>query len=231
MYRKIAGGGLLALAALLIAFVVVAYSYLRPAEAASEPIRAVAISATATTGGATGLTTYTIEQASSEARFVIDEVLNGSPFTVVGTTDQVAGQIALAPTNPSTAQVGTIQINARTLATDSAQRDNAIKNRVLLTNDNEYITFVPTSIVGLPTSATAGESYSFQIVGQLTIAGQTHEATFAATATVGTDGKLAGTATTTIAYADWGISIPQVPIVTGVADTATLQLDFVATAQ
>ena len=36
-------------------------------------------------------------------------------------------------------------------------------------------------------------------------------------------------ATTTIKYADWGISIPQVPFVSGVQDSVTLALDFVAT--
>jgi hypothetical protein len=51
--------------------------------------------------------------ASSEARFrsMRSERLS---FTVNGTTDRVAGQIAFDLSNPSAAQVGTIQINART---------------------------------------------------------------------------------------------------------------------
>lgn len=227
MVKKLLAVGLTALTAVVILFGVVAYSYLKPAEAASEPIQAAAI----TQDTAMGATTYTIDQASSEARFVIDEVLNGSPVTVVGATDQVAGQISLDLNDPSTAQVGTIQINARTLATDSTNRDNAIKNRILFTNENEYITFVPTSLVGLPERATAGESYSFQIVGQLTIAGQTHEATFDVTVTPTAEGTLQGSATMTIAYADWGISVPSVPMVTDLAESTTLEFDFVATAQ
>ena len=227
MAKKLAAASLAALVAVAILFGVVAYSYLKPAAAASGPIQPVAIAPAAGDSG----TTYTIDQASSEARFVIDEVLNGSPKTVIGTTHQVAGQIVVDPTAPNSAQVGTIQIDGRTLSTDSDQRNNAIKNMILKTNQYEYITFVPTALVGLPESATVGQSYTFQIVGQLTIAGQTHEATFDVTAAATPDGKLQGTATTTIKYADWGISIPQVPFVTGVGDTVQLELDFVATAQ
>ena len=226
MMKKMLTIGLTALTAVVFLSGVVAYSYLKPAEAASGPLETSAI--TQTTAGST---TYTIDQASSEARFVIDEVLNGSPVTVVGTTNQVSGQIALDLNNPSAAQVGTIQINARTLATDSTQRDNAIKNRILYTDDNEYITFVPTSLVGLPESVTVGESYNFQIVGQLPIAGQTHEATFDVTVTPTAAGALEGSATMTINYADWGISVPSVPMVTGLAETVTLEFDFVATAE
>lgn len=224
--KKIAALGLAALIAAALVIGVVAYSYLKPTLAASGPVQAVAL-----TPGTTAATTYTIAQASSQARFTIDEVLDGSPKTVVGTTDQVAGQIAVDTAAPSTAQVGTITIDARTLTTDSDQRNQTIKNRILKTDQYEYITFVPTAVTGLPAQATAGQSYTFQVVGQLTIAGQTHEATFAVTATPTTDGKLQGTASTTINYADWGISIPQVPFVTGVGDTVKLELDFAAAAR
>jgi hypothetical protein len=44
------------------------------------------------------------------------------------------------------------------------------------------------------------------------------------------DARLEGTATATIAYADYGISIPQVPQVASVADQVRLELDFVAAA-
>ncbi len=241
-----------ALLAVALLVGIVAYNYLKPTLAASEPIQAIPIAqttattvpaASVSTGAATSAvasasptvshaastaatpvastaavattnTTYTIAQVSSKASFTIDidEVLNGSPKTVVGTTDQVAGQIAVNPIAPSTAQLGTIQINARTLSTDNDQRNNAIKNQILETNDSQYLTFVPMSITGLPATATVGQAYTFQLSGQPTLVGQTHEAT------------------TTITYADWGISSPSVPIVTGVTDTVTLALDFTATA-
>ena len=109
MFKKMMAVGLAALAALAILVGVVAYSYLKPAAAASGPIQAIAIASTdpsTDSGTAAARTVYTIDQAASEARFVIDEVLNGSPFTVVGTTDQVAGEIALSLTDPSAGGAG-----------------------------------------------------------------------------------------------------------------------------
>ena len=226
--KKFLAFGATVLVAIMILVGVVAYAYLKPVAAASEPIRAIAITSAA--GTATGNTTYTISQDSSKASFVIDEVLNGTPTTVVGSTNQVAGQLSVNPISPSTAQLGTMQINARTLATDSANRDKATQNRILETESYEYITFVPTSLIGLPATATVGQSYTFQIVGQLTIRNQTHDATFTATVTPAADGTLQGNVTTTINYANWGISVPSVPMVTGLADTVTLNLDFVANA-
>jgi polyisoprenoid-binding protein YceI len=171
---------------------------------------------------------FEIDQKSSEARFIINEVLNGEPTTVVGATNQVAGQISVNPTAPTGARVGVLQINARTLATDSDRRDAAIQNQILKTGQHEYIVFTPTAITGLPASATLGQSYSFKIVGQLAIAGTTREATFDVTVTPTADGKLQGKAKTTIRYADWNLSIPSVPFVASVEETVVLELDFVA---
>src|SRR5688572_25443158 len=58
---------------------------------------------------------FEILQDGSEARFVINEVLRGSPTVVTGTTNQVAGQIAINPSDPTATQLGVIQVNARTL--------------------------------------------------------------------------------------------------------------------
>ncbi len=232
----------------------IAYSYLKPSAAPSEPIQAISVAATATPtaaaeptaaagpttegtglGGATGTATsddatiFEIVQEESEARFVIDEVLNGSPKTVVGTTNQVAGQIVLDPEAPGDARVGTIRINARTFTTDSDRRNRAIENRVLETGEYEYITFDPKELVGLPESVSAGNTYSFQIVGDLTIRDVTRETTFDVTVSSVTEDRLEGKATTTIRYANWDISIPQVPFVASVSDEVRLELDLVAT--
>lgn len=197
-------------------------------DSASEEAPATTES-TAETESAGEMIVFEIQQTSSEARFSIDEVLRGSPFTVVGTTDQVAGQIAVDPTDPTTAQLGTILINARDFATDSNNRDNAIKNEILQTNTYEYITFTPSGISGLPESVAAGESVTFQVTGDLTMLDQTHPVTFEITLTPVSDSEMTGTATATILYTDWGIQIPEVPMVTGVEDQVILELAFTAT--
>jgi polyisoprenoid-binding protein YceI len=226
MMRKISVAvvGLVGLAA------VAGYEYFKPPALATGPIEAVAIESTADTQVTATAPRFEIQPAESEARFVIDEVLQGAPKTVVGTTDQVAGQIAFDPADADAAQVGAILVNARTLATDSTQRDRAIQNWVLQTETYEYVSFTPTQLAGLPETMQVGEAVTFQIVGDLTIRDVTRQATFEATVTPIASDQLEGTATTTIRYADWGISIPQVPMVASVSDQLGLQLDFVATA-
>ena len=195
--------------------------------AATSQATTAAPAAGASTGSA-GEVLLQIAQDQSKASFTIDEVLNGSPNTVVGTTNQVAGQIAIDPNNPSKARVGTIQVDARTLATDSGMRNRTIANRILLTNQYEYITFTPTRLVGLPQQASVGQSYTFQMVGNLKIRDVTKEVTFNVTAKAPSKTQLQGTAKAPIRYADFGITIPQVPQVASVGDQVQLELDFVA---
>lgn len=211
---------------------IVGYSLLRAPTGASGSIQALTLRAevAGAAGDSTaGQTLYTIDQSRSAARFIVDEVLRGQPKTVVGETDQVAGQIAANPTQPSTAQIGTIIVNARTLATDDNQRNNALRRWILSTDDYELITFTPSAIVGAPASATIGQPSSFQIVGQLTIKDVARDVTFDATVTPVSASELRGTASSTIRYGDWNINIPDVPFVAGVGDQVRLELNFVAT--
>lgn len=177
------------------------------------------------------LTVYQIDPARSEARFEIDEVLSGDPVRVVGVTSNVAGQVAFDLAAPAAAQIGTIVIGARDLRTDNNFRNNAIANRILLTQQHEFIRFTPTRIDGLPAMVMVGETYAFQVVGDLEMVGQVREVTFdASVTTLGAD-ELSGTVTTTVRYANWGIQVPLTQLVSAVADEVTLALDFVAVAQ
>ncbi len=175
---------------------------------------------------------YRISQNDSVAQYVINEVLNGADTRVVGTTDQVAGDILINLADPSQSQVGEIRINARTFATDESRRDNSVARFILQSeNDaNEFITFVPTAISGLPESAEIGDTLSFQITGDLTIAGTTSAVTFEVTAALVSENQLTGSAATTVNYADFNLNIPDVPFVASVEDTVILSLDFVANA-
>jgi polyisoprenoid-binding protein YceI len=209
---------------------VAAYAYVMPTTAATAVVRAIPLQqATSRAPTSAALDLFEIAPEESEARFVVDEVLLNAPKTVVGATDQVAGQMAVDPSRPENAQIGTILTNARTLATDSSQRDRAVQNQVLQTDQHEYISFTPTDVVALAGGVSPGQAMPFQIVGDLTIRGVTREVTFDATIVSPSADRLTGSATSTIRYADWGISIPKVPSVASVSDEVQLQLDFVAT--
>lgn len=175
-----------------------------------------------------GLMVYEISQGESEVRFELDEDLRGNRITVVGTTNQVAGQIGLDLGDLTTAQVGVIQINARTLATDNDFRNRAIQNEILETGSFEFITFTPTAVNGLPASAAAGEEISFTIDGDLTIRDVTAPVTFLVTATAVSDTQLSGTATATVLRETYGLNIPEVPSVANVENEVDLIINFVA---
>jgi polyisoprenoid-binding protein YceI len=114
------------------------------------------------------------------------------------------------------------------LSTDNDFRNRALKNQILATNEFEFITFAPTQIVGLPADATVGQSYTFQIVGDLTIKDVTKPVTFDVTVNPISDARLEGNAAATILYSDFGITIPRVQSVASVADQVRLELEFVA---
>ena len=178
----------------------------------------------------TGPRTFQIDPAQSEARFLINEVLNGQPKTVIGVTNQVSGQIAVDPAAPASTTIGVIQVNARTLTTDSEFRNRAVKNRILLTNEHEFISFTPTQITGMPDSAQVGDTLTFQVAGDLTIIGVTRPVTFDVQVQAVSEDQISGTAQGTVLYKDFGIQIPQVQSVTGVEDQVRLEIDFVANA-
>lgn len=234
MKRLLYAGGALA----LLAVAAVAY-VLRPSEEAGAPIEAIPLasetapaeSAPTESGQAAaagGTVVYVIVQADSEVRFSIDELLRNVPTTAVGVTNQVAGEIAINFAAPADSQVGVITVNARTLATDSSNRDRMIRNEILDTAEFEFITFTPSAITGLPAVIEPGVEVSFQIAGNLTIRSVTAPAVFDVTASLGDDGRLTGRASAVVLRSDYGLVIPSVPSVADVSDEVLLEIDFVA---
>jgi polyisoprenoid-binding protein YceI len=171
---------------------------------------------------------YQIDQSGSSVRFELDEDLRGQRTTVVGVTDQVAGEIAVNLSDLSTAQVGVIQINARTLTTDNNFRNRAINNEILDTGEYEFITFTPTGVDGLPATITIGEEVSFKLSGELTIRDITQPVVFDVSATAVSETQLTGTARAVVLRSDYDLQIPTVPGVANVEDEVELYIDFVA---
>lgn len=180
---------------------------------------------------ASTLRIYLIDQAQSQVRFQLDEDLRGQRITVTGTTDQVAGELAVNLADLSATQVGALQINARTLLTDNNFRNRAIQNEILDTGAYEFITFTPTAIDGLPGSAAPGTEITFSIAGDLTIRDITQPVVFQVTAQADSPDQISGTATTIIRRGDFNLNIPSVPNVANVEEEVELYIDFVAVGQ
>ena len=173
---------------------------------------------------------YSIIPEESEVRFVVDEDLRTGPNTVVGTTRDVAGDIALDSAHPANSEIGLIRINVRTLTTDSSMRNNTLRSFILKSAQDQYefAEFQPTAISGLPDRVSAGQPVSFQVTGDLTVTGTTRSVTFDTTATLGDDQRLTGQATATVQYKDFNLTIPNVPSVLSVEDNVRLEIDFTA---
>jgi polyisoprenoid-binding protein YceI len=227
MRRTLVGAAALALVVLALAGAIFAYIWFSAGSGkASAPISAPEL---VLEPGDTRLL-FRIIPAESEVRFLIDETLLGERKTVIGVTDQVAGDLLVDFDDPANSQLGLIRINVRTLATDSEIRNRALRGQVLEANEDryEFAQFVPTDLIGLPDTLTLGQPVTFQIAGQLTVHGVSREVTFDATVTPVSRDRLEGSAQTSAAYRDFDMRIPEAPGVTDVAATVTLEIDFVA---
>ena len=173
---------------------------------------------------------YQIVTDESTASFRIAEDLRGQRIEAVGATNQVAGEIAVNPSDLTTVQIGVIRVNARTFTTDSSNRDRAIRNFILNTDQYEFITFTPTGIEGLSGSGALDQPFPFTIQGDLTIRDITRPVVFEASVRAESAERLVGTATTTVKRSDYNLQIPSVPFVANVSDDVVLTIDFVALA-
>ncbi len=175
---------------------------------------------------------YTIAPKSSQASFTIDEVIRGSPFTVVGTTADVTGDIVVDTLHPEKSHIGTITINAQTLHTDNPRRDGMIARAILHSTDsaNQYIVFMPKSITGFPKTFSSKSPSNLTIDGDLTVSGITHSVTFHASNVVVSQGALMGVAQATLKRSDYHLVIPNIPFVANVPDTFMIKINLAAQA-
>jgi len=176
---------------------------------------------------------FRISPEESEVRFVIGEILDDEDKSVVGTTDQVAGDILIDLENSAASQLGQIRINVRTLRTDSSNRDRAIRSFVLESGSdaNEFAEFDPVALVGLPDSVAVGDVVEFQIEGTLTLKGISAPVTFDVTVMIVSEERIEGTATGSVRHDAYDLQIPDGRgRVTAVDDVVILEIDFVAPA-
>jgi polyisoprenoid-binding protein YceI len=178
-----------------------------------------------------GATTFQIVPEESEVRFRLGEVFLGTPKDVVGATRQLSGEISVNPQNPAASSVGIIQIEAASLVTDNERRDTAVRRFILQTEEYPTITLAPSALDGMPATVAVGDSFAFQVLGDLQIREIIHPVTFDVNLNVISESELTGTAIAQILRSDYELTIPNVPSVTDVSDEVELSLDFVARAK
>ena len=178
----------------------------------------------------TGLLTFQIVSAQTTASYSVFENLifqNKPNNDAVGTTHSVQGSFRIRMgTSPLVAGM-TITVDLRTLQTDSARRDNYVRQNTLQTDTYPSATFISVSTQGLPASYSDGQTIHFQIIGNLTMHGQTNKEVFDVQGKV-VGNTITGTATSTIYMTDFGIQPPNLANIAIAQNKVLITLTFTA---
>lgn len=191
-----------------------------------------AITVTGTSIPSTGLQTFQIVPAQSTASYSVFENLvfeNKPNNDAVGTTHSVSGSFKIRTGASPLIAAMNIQVDLRTLQSDSSRRDNYIQHNTLQTDQYPYATFVSVSTQGLPTSYSDGQKVHFQLIGNLTMHGVTNKETFDVQGKV-VGNTITGTATSTIFMTDFGIQPPNLANIAIAQNKVQITLNFTAQA-
>lgn len=154
--------------------------------------------------------------------FRVDEELSGlGSTTAVGRTPTVSGTVTIDAT---TVTAVTIEADMTAVTTNDGRRDDNVQE-ALETSTYPTATFALTQPIELGTAAASGEAVTVDAVGDLTIHGVTQAVTLPLQAQL-VDGTIVIVGSTEITFSDYGVSVPEAPIVVSAEDTGTLELQL-----
>lgn len=113
------------------------------------------------------------------------------------------------------------------------ERDTVIRAEILESgrDEFEFATFNPTNVSGVPDSFEPGDTLELVVTGDLTLRDVTSSVDFDMQLSLDSDETISGTASTTIRWEEFDITIPYVggsSDVNSVADSVELRLEFTA---
>ena len=177
--------------------------------------------------GIDAATVYTIASEESAARYRVQEELAQVGETeAVGETQAIIGQFAFDASGLPLA-CSRFDVDLRTLASDSARRDNYLYNNTLEAETYPLATFVLRAVEGMSAPLTEGEEATVRLIGDLTLRETTKLVAWEATITMA-DGALSGAPATEFEMPDFAIEPPSVPVVLALDETVRLEVDLTA---
>jgi hypothetical protein len=175
-----------------------------------------------------GETVYRIDPTHSELGYSVGEKLFGhSTHTAKGTTNGIAGDLAINTKRPSASRVGQIVANVEELHSDNNLRDARVRAANLDSHDYPLAYLTVSSMSGLPASIQDGHTYHFTMTSQLTVKKTPGPATWTVDAKVA-DGKLTATATTKVKMSSFGIGPISIAGLVSTSDDVTLTMKLTA---
>ena len=174
---------------------------------------------------ASGETVFRIDPTKSSVRYQVDENIVGQKAsTATGTTQGIAGDIALNRVTPGASRVGEIVVNVEQFHSDSSLRDARIRSDFLESHQYSLVRFVTDQITGLPASVQVGTRYDVVLTGKLTIKDSTRPVSWKASATLEGD-ELHVVGDTTVKMSDYGVGPISVVGLVSTSDDVKLRLD------
>ena len=166
---------------------------------------------------------FTLEDATgSFAGFRVDEELARiGAFTAVGRTGDVSGTLVIAEESVTSVE---IEVDLTTLRTDDSRRDGAVQ-RALGTSQHPTATFSLSEELHIEGAVEFGESISLMASGDLTVNGITQPVTIDIEAQL-VGSLIAVVGSVEITFADFDVTVPQVPIVLSAEDHGIMEFQL-----
>jgi polyisoprenoid-binding protein YceI len=159
----------------------------------------------------------------STAGYRVDEVLNGTDVTVVGTTEDVTGTITV---DGSTLSAATVTVDVASIATDQPPRDSYFRDEAMQVSQYPDATFTLTQPIDAAVPA-SGQVSTVDATGELTMHGVTQTVTVPLQAALSGDGvQVSGSIPVT--FSDYGVEAPSLGFVS-VEDKGTVEFLVKAT--
>ncbi|MXX43114.1 MAG: YceI family protein [Acidimicrobiales bacterium] len=166
---------------------------------------------------------FTLDDATgSFAGFRVDEELARiGAFTAVGRTGDVSGTLVIAEESVTSVE---IEVDLTTLRTDDSRRDGAVQ-RALGTSQHPTATFSLAEELHIDGAVELGGSISLMASGDLTVNGITQPVTIDIEAQL-VGSVIAVVGSVEITFADFDVTVPQVPIVLSAEDHGIMEFQL-----
>nr|WP_281373021.1 YceI family protein [Kineococcus aurantiacus] len=157
------------------------------------------------------------------AGYRVAEVLNGQDITVTGRTSQVSGDLTVAGGQLTAA---TVSVDLASVTTDSSQRDNQFRTRVLDVAQHPTADLALTAPVPLG-GLDVGSRLAVTLPATLTLNGTTRDVSVPATVERTAQDAVTVTGSLPLTWSDHGVQAPDLGFVK-VEDTGTVEFSVSA---
>jgi polyisoprenoid-binding protein YceI/mono/diheme cytochrome c family protein len=175
-----------------------------------------------------GETVYRVDPTHSSLSYAISEKLFGhKAHTARGTTNGIAGEVAVNEAAPARSRVGQIVANVEQLHSDNNLRDAKMRQDNLDSHDYPLARLTVSKLHGMPARITEGTTYRFSVDSRLVVKNTPAAVRWNASGTVA-DGRLSVTATAKVKLSTWHIGPISISGLVSTSDDVTLTMKLTA---